>query len=176
MNNNHDFTLVNFQDHSAFVEYWHSCPECGSWKCPCGWVDWEEPDVRENIWLKLYLTDLAVDDQVTGKAYCCWGQEEWAKDLQHGWEPWPTMRGPSPPTWKHYPEPPEVNFTLDGTSWFTVLRDDDSTEVTKRTGMNGLPRIKVPEGSPEYTEVIKAFERLNELVSAVAAKEPPKQS
>ena len=174
MNNYHNFSLLNFQDHSAYVEYWHGCPQCGCRKCPCGLVDWEKPDVKENIWLKLYLTDLAVDNQVTGKAYCCWGQEEWAKDLQPGWEPWPTMRAPSPPTWKHHPEPPEVNFSLDGTSWFTVLRDEDSTEVTKRTGMNGRPRIEVLDDSPEYTEIIKAYERLNELVSAVTAKPPDK--
>ena len=34
----------------------------------------------------------------------------------------------------------------------------------------------MPEDSPEYAEVMKAYERLTELVSAVAAKEPPKKS
>ena len=50
-----------------------------------------------------------------------------------------------------------------------------SDGVTKRTGMNGRSREEVPEDSPEYAEVMKAYERLTALVEAASAKEPPKQ-
>jgi hypothetical protein len=42
--------------------------------------------------------------------------------------------------------------------------------------MNGRPREEVPEDSPEYTEVMKAYDRLTALVEAAAAKEPPKKA
>jgi hypothetical protein len=41
--------------------------------------------------------------------------------------------------------------------------------------MNGRSREEVPEDSPEYAEVMKAYERLTALVEAASAKEPPKQ-
>lgn len=49
-----------------------------------------------------------------------------------------------------------------------------SDGVTKRIGLNGRPREDVPEDSPEYTEVMEAYDRLTVLVSAVAAKPPVK--
>ena len=147
MNNNHNFTLANFQDHSAYVEYYDDCPACG----------WE-------VWENLYLTDLVVDGHAIGKAYSCFECQDWAifLDLQSDHE------APQ--------DQPEVNFTLDGAMWYSVYYDGYSTNVTKRTGMNGRPREEVPEDSPEYTEVMKAYDRLTALVEAAAAKEPPKKA
>ena len=53
---------------------------------------------------------------------------------------------------------------------------DNVEEVTKRIGMSGRPREKVTHGSAEFLEIMEAYDRLTELVSAVAAKEPPEQS
>ena len=147
MKTNLNFTLANFQDRSAYVEYYDDCPACG-WK----------------VWENLYLTDLVVDGKATGKAYSCFEYQDWAifLDLQSDHE------APS--------DQPEVNFTLDGTTWYSVWYGEYSTDVTKRADMDGRPREDVPEDSPEYAEVMKTYARLTELVSAVAAKEPPKKS
>ena len=147
MNANLNFTLVNFQDHSGYVDYWDECPCC-----------------RGQAWEKLFVTDLVVDDQAIGKAYRCFNAPTWAGELlsEHG----------------SWPEEPEVNFSLDGATWYSIWVNPKtySDGVTKRIGLNGRPREDVPKDSHEYAEVMKAYERLTELVSAVAAKEPPKKS
>lgn len=147
MNTKLNFTLANFQDHSAYVDYWDECPCC-----------------RGQSWEELYVTDLVVDGQAIGKAYRCFNAPAWAGELQSDHGSWP--------------EEPEVNFSLDGVTWYSIWVNPKtySDGVTKRVGLNGRPREDVPEDSPEYTEVMKAYERLTELVSAVAAKEPPKKS
>ena len=147
MNNNHNFTLVNFQDHSAYVEYYDDCPCC-----------------RGQDWENLYSAGLVVDGQAIGKAYRCFDAPAWAWELQSDHGSWP--------------EAPEVNFSLDGSTWYSIWVNPKtySDGVTKRTGLNGRPREDVPEDSHEYAEVMKAYERLEALVSAVAAKEPPKQA
>ena len=147
MNANLNFTLDNFQDHSAFVEYWDDCPCC-----------------RGQAWEKLFVTDLVVDGRAIGKAYRCFNAPAWAGELlsEHG----------------SWPEEPEVNFSLDGATWYSIWVNPKtySDGVTKRIGLHGRPREDVPKDSHEYAEVMKAYERLTELVSAVAAKEPPKKS
>ena len=147
MNANLNFTLVNFQDHSAYVEYYDDCPCC-----------------RGQDWENLYSTDLVVVGQAIGKAYRCFNAPAWAGELQSDHGSWP--------------EAPEVNFSLDGLTWYSIWENPStySGGVTKRTGLNGRQREEVPERSPEYDDVMLAYVRLTELVSAVAAKEPPKQA
>ena len=141
MNANLNFTLVNFQDHSGYVDYWDECPCC-----------------RGQAWEKLFVTDLVVDGQAIGKAYRCFNAPAWAGELlsEHG----------------SWPEEPEVNFSLDGATWYSIWVNPKtySDGVTKRIGLNGRPREDVPEDSPEYTKVMEAYDRLTVLVSAVAAK------
>ena len=141
MNANLNFTLVNFQDHSGYVDYWDECPCC-----------------RGQAWEKLFVTDLVVDGQAIGKAYRCFNTPTWAGELlsEHG----------------SWPEEPEVNFSLDGSTWYSIWVNPKtySDGVTKRIGLNGRPREDVPEDSPEYTKVMEAYDRLTVLVSAVAAK------
>ena len=145
MNANLNFTLVNFQDHSGYVDYWDDCPCC-----------------RGQAWETLYLTDLVVDGRAIGKAYRCFNAPTWAGELQSEHGSWP--------------EEPEVNFSLDGSTWYSIWVNPKtySDGVTKRIGLNGRPREDVPEDSPEYTEVMEAYDRLTVLVSAVAAKPPVK--
>ncbi len=147
MNANLNFTLVNFQDHSGYVDYWDECPCC-----------------RGQAWEKLFVTDLVVDGQAIGKAYRCLNAPAAAGELQSDHGSWP--------------EEPEVNFSLDGVTWYSIWVNPKtySDGVTKRVGLNGRPREDVPEDSPEFAEVMKAYEHLEALVAAVAAKEPPKQS
>jgi hypothetical protein len=147
MNAKPNFTLVNFQDYSDYVECWNECPCC-----------------RRQDWEKLYLTDLVVDGRAIGKAYRYSNAPAWAWKLQSDHGSWP--------------EEPEVNFSLDGSTWYSIWVNPKtySDGVTKRTGMNGRSREEVPEDSPEHSEVMKAYERLTALVEAASAKEPPKQS
>ena len=147
MNANLNFTLDNFQDHSGYVDYWDDCPCC-----------------RGQAWETLYLTDLVVDGRAIGKAYRCFNAPTWAGELQSEHGSWP--------------EEPEVNFSLDGATWYSIWVNPKtySGGVTKRIGLNGRLREDVPQDSHEYAEVMKAYERLTDLVSAVAAKEPPKKS
>ena len=185
MKNNHKFTLVNFQDHSCGLLYGDSTTN---------WM-W-------SFWQNMYVTDLAVDGQIIGKAYCAlWvgpgGSSDWCDELDH-------VHGGGDC------DSPETNFTIDGTNWYSVWHyysyggpydptvddgrriargihgervcqpnwrnRDNVEEVTKRIGMSGRPREKVPHGSAEFLEIMEAYDRLTELVSAVAAKEPPEQS
>ena len=162
MKTNLKFTLANFQDHSGYLEMFSDCPCCGS-----------------DHWTHMYETDLSVDGKVVGKA-----------NTSH----------------EHAGQPPAVNFTLDGTTWYSVTYYDGYERVTKRLGENGeesdvptsnrgylsdpervvnLERLSTSEllkmlisniDNTEYDDVIKAYDHLEALVKAVAAKEPPKQS
>jgi len=182
MKNNHKFTLVNVQDHS-----------CGL-LCGDSTTNW-----MWSFWQNMYVTDLAVDGQIIGKAYCalgavsCGAADDWCDELDH-------VHGGGDC------DSPETNFTIDGTNWYSVWHyysyggptvddshklargihgeriiqpnwrsRDNVEEVTKRIGMSGRPREKVPHGSAEFLEIMEAYDRLTELVSAVAAKEPPRQ-
>jgi hypothetical protein len=72
MNAKPNFTLVNFQDYSDYVEYWNECPCC-----------------RRQDWEKLYLTDLVVDGRAIGKAYRYSNAPAWAWKLQSDHGLWP---------------------------------------------------------------------------------------
>jgi hypothetical protein len=162
MKTNLNFTLANFQDHSGYLEMFSDCPCCGS-----------------DHWTYMYETDLSVDGKVVGKA-----------NTSH----------------EHAGQPPAVNFTLDGTTWYSVTYYDGYENVKKSHGENGeasdvptsnrgllsdserlanLERLSNSEllkllisniDNTEYDDVIKAYDHLEALVKAVAAKEPPKQS
>ena len=175
-----NFTLVNFQGHSCLLDYSD--------------YRWHYPDLFLSFRQNMYVADLAIDGQVIGKAYCVWEacSEEvfhltdwvYGLDYDHGGGI-STGRGRG-----GHVDTPETNLTLDGTNWYSVwhLYDemvpsqpnwrsrDKVEEVTKRIGMSGQPREKVPHGSAEFLEVMKAYDRLTELVEAVTTKEPPKQS
>ena len=127
----------------------------------------------------MYETDLSVDGKVVGKA-----------TTSH----------------EHAGQPPAVNFTLDGTTWYSVTYYDGYENVKKSLGENGeasdvptsnrgllssseclvnLESLSTAEllkmlisniDNIEYDDVIKAYDHLEALVKAVAAKEPPKQS
>jgi hypothetical protein len=159
MKNNHKFTLVNFQDHSCGLLYGDSTTN---------WM-W-------SFWQNMYVTDLAVDGQIIGKAYCALGAvfggaaDDWCDELDH-------VHGGGDC------DSPETNFTIDGTNWYSVWHYysygglyDPTDDDGQRIGMSGRPREKVPHGSAEFLEIMEAYDRLTELVSAVAAKEPPKQA
>jgi hypothetical protein len=149
MNNNHDFTLVNFQDHSAYATFWIERTEG---------TDWQE-------WRHLYVTDLSVDGRVTGKAHCCFGYEDWAKGLiSSGEQDW-------------YSQWPEVIFTLDGLTWYSFIGDGQgSHSISKWSAEEGWESMHGWEYSfEECLPVMRAYDHLAMLVSAVAAKEPPKQ-
>lgn len=162
MKTNLNFTLANFQDHSGYLEMFSDCPCCGS-----------------DHWTYMYETDLSVDGKVVGKA-----------NTSH----------------EHAGQPPAVNFTLDGTTWYSVTYYDGYENVKKSLGENGkesdvptsnrrllssseclanLESLSTAEllkmlisniDNTEYDDVIKAYDHLEALVKAVAAKEPPKQS
>ena len=160
MKTNLNFTLANFQDHSGYVDYWDDCPCCNS-----------------EQWTHKYETDLCVDGKVVGRAY----------------------------TFHEYTgQPSAVNFTLDGTTWYSVTYYDGYENVTKSLGENGkasdvptsnrrllssseclvnLESLSTAEllkmlisnlDNTEYDDVIKAYDHLEALVSAVAAKPPQK--
>ena len=145
-----NFTLANFQDHSTYVTFWIERTEG---------TDWQE-------WRHLYVTDLSVDGRVIGKAHCCFGYEDWAKDLRtsgkHDW----------------YSQWPEVNFTLDGSTWYSVIGEDKGgQEIRKWSAEEGWESMNsLDYGFDECLPVLLAFDHLAMLVSAVAAKEPPTQS
>ncbi len=136
------------------------------------------PSCSQGRWTHEYETDLACDGKVVGKAYTA-----------H----------------EHAGQPPAVNFTLDGTTWYSVSYYDGYENVTKRLGENGeesevptsnrgllsdpeslanLERLSTSEllkrlisnlDNTEYDDVMKAYEHLEALVESVASKEPPKQ-
>ena len=147
MKTNLNFTLANFQDHSAYATFWIERTEG---------TDWQE-------WRQLYVTDLSVDGRVIGKAHCCFGYEDWVKNLKtsgkHDW----------------YSQWPEVNFTLDGLTWYSGDGDRDGQSIRKWSAEEGWESIDNLDNT-EYDDVMLALEHLEALVSAVAAKEPPKQS
>jgi hypothetical protein len=164
MKTNLNFTLANFRGQSAYRDYFSDCP------CP---------SCSNERWTHEYETDLAVDGKVVGRAY----------------------------TFHEYTgQPSAVNFTLDGTTWYSVTYYDGYENVKKSLGENGeasdvptsnrgllsdserlanLERLSTAEllkmlisnlDNTEYDDVIKAYDHLEALVKAVAAKEPPKQS
>jgi len=152
MNANLNFTLVNFQDHSAYATFWIERTEG---------TDWQE-------WRQLYVTDLSVDGRVTGKAHCCFGYEDWAKGLRtSGAVDW-------------YDKWPEINFTLDGLTWYSGHSDGDGgtgQSIRKWSAEEGWESMNsLDYGFEECLPVLLAFDHLAMLVEAVAAKEPPKQS
>ena len=160
MKTNLNFTLANFRDHSGYVDYFDDCPCCSS-----------------EHWTHKYETDLSVDGKVVGRAYTY-----------------------------HDHCTAETNFTLDGLTWYSVAYNSGYENVTKRLGEGGeasdvptsnrgylsdperlanLERLSTSEllkmlisnvDNTEYDDVIKAYDHLEALVKAVAAKEPPKQS
>lgn len=146
-----NFTLENFQDHSTYVTFWIERTEG---------TDWQE-------WRQLYVTDLSVDGRVIGKAHCCFGYEEWAKDLkttdENDWySQWPKVN---------------LNFTLDGLTWFNIKgNDQDGQLISKWSAEEGWESMSGSDYSlEECLPVFRAYDHLAKLVSAVAAKEPPKQ-
>ena len=160
MKTNLNFTLANFQDHSGYVDYWDDCPCCNS-----------------EQWTHKYETDLCVDGKVVGRAYTY-----------------------------HDHCTADTNFTLDGVTWYSVANNSGYEHVTKRLGDGGeasevptsnrgllcnseivanLERLSSAEllkqlidnnNNTEYDDVMLVLAHLEALVSAVAAKEPPKQS
>ena len=183
-----NFTLVNFQGHSCLLDY-------SDYRC-------HYPDHFWSFRQNMYVADLAIDGQIIGKAYCvweaCWEEvidltaeevfhlTDWVYGLDYdhgGGIIWDKCRG-------NHVDTPETNLTLDGTNWYSVWHLYDVMvpsqpnwrsrakvgEVTKRIGMSGRPREKVPHGSAEFLKVMKAYDRLTELVEAVMTKEPPTQS
>ena len=159
MKTNLNFTLANFQDHSGYLEMFSDCPCCGS-----------------DHWTYMYETDLSVDGKVVGRAYTY-----------------------------HDHCTAETNFTLDGLTWYSVAYNSGYENVTKRLGEGGeasdvptsnrgllsdsetvanlqslssaelLKRLIDNKDNTEYDDVMLVLEHLVALVSAVAAKEPPKQ-
>jgi hypothetical protein len=160
MKTNLNFTLANFRDHSGYVDYFDDCPCCSS-----------------EHWTHKYETDLSVDGKVVGRAYTY-----------------------------HDHCTAETNFTLDGLTWYSVAYNSGYENVTKRLGEGGeasdvptsnrgllsdsetvanlqslssaelLKRLIDNKDNTEYDDVMLVLEHLEALVSAVAAKEPPKQS
>ncbi len=164
MKTNLNFTLANFQDQSGYLSSFSDCP------CP---------SCSKERWTHKYETDLAVDGKVVGRAY--------------------TFH-------EYTGQSPAVNFTLDGTTWYCVTYYDGYENVAKRLGENGeesevptsnrgllsdpeclvnlerlstaelLKRLIENKDNTEYDDVMKAYDHLEALVEAAAAKEPPKQS
>ncbi len=145
MNTKLNFTLANFQDHSAYVTFWIECTEG---------TDWQE-------WRQLYVTDLSVDGKPTGKAHCCFGYEDWAKHLRISDKyDWLRING----------QIAETNFTLDGSIWYTVWEDPHTVEITKWSANEGGEYLD----EEAHSAVWMTYKHLKSLVDAAAAKEPPK--
>jgi hypothetical protein len=147
MNNNHNFTLVNFQDHSAYVETY--CEGLG----------------RAKVWTHMYLTDVATEGRVVGKAYCCVGAgdgfgSDWANKLRV----------------KEFNDefPTETSFCLDGTTWYSVWHTWGACDVHMRTSEGSKDWVEVSRGSAMHAEALMAYHRLCDLVKAVAVKAPEK--
>jgi hypothetical protein len=151
MNANLNFTLVNFQDHSTYATFWIE-RTVGT--------EWQE-------WRQLYVTDISLDGRVIGKAHCCFGYEEWAKDLktldeQDWYSLWPKVN---------------LNFTLNGLTWYNVSgNNEDGQLISKWSAEEGWESMSGLDYSfEEILPFLCAYDHLAMLVSAVAAKEPPKQ-